>query len=210
MVERSFTSKVVVGSIPIAIQIQMKFKIEKFVKPHKKTPVAESHLYSSCSLKSFPKFTRKQLCRSLVLKEASGCKISQIPQINICAGVSFLIKLQTGGTTSTPNYWCIHLSLFRRLHVIFLHHLHSVLSLTTRNCGNCCHSASNISHVKSCGYHLQKKPQNQMWQGSLLKDVKLNRFFSLNLELEQAPFLLKIFFIFPFTPQRIHYPLLSL
>ena len=178
MVERSFTSKVVVGSIPVAIQIQMKFKVEKFVKPHKKTSVAEPHLYSSCSLKSFPKFTRKQLCWSLVLKEASGWKISQIPQINNCAGILFLIKLQTGGTTSTPNLWCIHLSSFRRLHVIFLHHLHCVPSLTIGNCGNCWHSATNISHVKSCGDRFRKKSQNQTRQGSLLKDVELNRFFS--------------------------------
>ena len=43
----------------------------------------------------------------------------------------------------------------------------------TGNSGNCLHSANIIFNVESCGNGPQKA-QNQMEQGSLLKEIKID------------------------------------
>ena len=48
----------------------------------------------------FAKFPRKHMCQSLVFN-----KNSQNSQNTTCVGVSFIIKLQTGGTESISNCW---------------------------------------------------------------------------------------------------------
>ena len=65
--------------------------------------------------------------------------------------VSFIIKLQNGGTISIPNhrYTCIFLIVPLIQNLSSLHHLRNVFLFITGNSGNYLHSTNMISDAKN-------------------------------------------------------------
>ena len=130
--------------------ILIKLQAERFLKIYQKTLIEESYFWQSCWLKISQNSQKIYLYRSLIFNEVVGWKISQNSQENTCAPVSFLMKLQAKGTSSTSNHYYTRIfgTLIRK--PSFLHQLHNVLLLITRKSSSCLNSSKIISNVRSC------------------------------------------------------------